>query len=136
MKTKDDNAKHHYFLIGAKVNFRTKEGKIGAVDVNAIVTSPSKNFPGRLLAKAQQIAQINFFKKIDEEMDTEVFDVFISGVNHLGLMTVAEFSKTLPGVSVSEKGEVSHAPTTSVNNPFEYYKDEKTTTAAKEIPAA
>jgi hypothetical protein len=94
--------KQHYFLIAGQVIFHTKDGETGQVMLNGIVTNDTRNFPARLIGKAQQILQLLFFKKIEDPTVT-VVDVPIYSVSHLGIMTEKEFHAAPEGMKLAEK---------------------------------
>lgn len=97
--------KNHYFLISsllcyvsvnelnmAKAKGSGAEGQL-AVDtmpITCLVVSDRREFGIAQLAKAQQAAQQQFFKRVDHT-SVEVVDVLVQNVSHLGLMTEEEF---------------------------------------------
>lgn len=93
--------KQHYFLISGRVIFQAGENT-GDVTLNGIVVNDTRNFPARLIGKAQQVLQVLFFKKIDPT-GTNVIDVPINSVSYLGHMTEKEFHAAPEGMTLQEK---------------------------------
>lgn len=93
----------HYHLVATEVAFLEPENQqIGALKINVLIRSEEKNFPSAMLAKAQQIAQMQFFDKLQNEK-LIVKDVFIYNVSYLGFMTEEHFQKPLEGTRVQER---------------------------------
>jgi hypothetical protein len=100
----NDNGKQHYHLVSAIVMFRdpASEG-IGTLSLNAVIHDPTtKNIPSRMIGKAQQLIQLAFHKKI-EDQEVQVMDVFIVGFSYLGNMTPAEFAAAPEGMVKQER---------------------------------
>ena len=102
--------KQHYFLLAAQVIYQ-KDKLERSRNFNILITSNTKTVNRAQLGRAQQQAQVRYFTEFDSEQKSNVVDVFIQGVSHLGEMTEAEFHGDFdyPG-----KSEVE--PATSVEN--------------------
>lgn len=95
------NLKKHYFLISAivisvpiseaaNIDKPDVSVTVTSVPTNGIVISDHREFGVAQIAKAQQVAQQNFFRHVDHE-SVQVVDVIIQSINHLGFMTDAQF---------------------------------------------
>lgn len=99
MKTPAKNAdKKFFFMVAATIVFtiKTQPDDAGAmtqlVPVNCMVVHEKDQFGAEQLAKAQNGAQMAFFKKLgDEAANVQVLDVVINSINNLGHMTEEEF---------------------------------------------
>lgn len=107
--------KQHYFLICGTIIFVTKEGETGQIMLNGMVVNDSRNFPVRLIGKAQQALQMLFFKQMDPE--TTVLDVPIQSVSYLGHMTDKEFHAPPEGMKLQEKVDVGADPFADADKP-------------------
>lgn len=89
--------KLHYFMVSGSVTFRNpaEEGSLGSYPFNAVVTNEVNLFPVRMIGKAQQSLQLQFFQKM-EDPSLEVVDVHLLSVTHLGWMTEKEFHGEKP----------------------------------------
>lgn len=111
--TKPKNKLQHYFLITGEIVFKTSEGEPGSITLNGIVQNDMPNVPVRILGKAQQTLQLNFFKKVNDAT-VEVVDVIITNISALGGMTEAYFHAAPEGTKMQERA----VPVTSNNDPF------------------
>lgn len=100
--------KQHYFLVCGEVIFHTADEQVGTIRLNAIVTHEKPTIPVRLIGKAQQALQLNFFKKLEDAAAT-VVDVVIINFSDLGKMTEKEFHAAPAGMELQERAS---------NNPF------------------
>ena len=82
--------KKHYFLLAAQVIYQ-KDKLERSRNFNILITSDTKTVNRAQLGRAQQQAQVRYFTEFDSEQKSNVVDVFIQGVSHLGEMTEAEF---------------------------------------------
>lgn len=82
--------KKHYFLLAAQVIYQ-KDKLERSRNFNILITSDTKTVNRAQLGRAQQQAQVRYFTEFDSEQNSNVVDVFIQGVSHLGEMTEAEF---------------------------------------------
>ena len=95
--------KSHYFLISALVcsvavaEVTEAEAKgteadisVSTMPISCIVVSERTEFGIAQLAKAQQAAQSQFFKRVDHN-SVEVVDVLVNSISYLGHMTEEEF---------------------------------------------
>ena len=104
--------KQHYFLLAAQVIYQ-KDKLERSRNFNILITSNTKTVNRAQFGRAQQQAQVRYFTEFDNEQKSNVVDVFIQGVSHLGEMTEAEFHGDFdyPG-----KSEPEPATDTSVEN--------------------
>lgn len=102
--------KLHYFLVCGEIIFHTADEQVGTIRLNALVTHDQPTIPVRLIGKAQQALQLNFFKKIDDAA-AKVVDVVIVNFSSLGRMTEKEFHAAPAGMELQEK-------VTTTDNPF------------------
>ena len=95
--------KQHYFLLAAQVIYQ-KDKLERSRNFNILITSNTKTVNRAQLGRAQQQAQVRYFTEFDNEQKSNVVDVFIQGVSHLGEMTKAEFHGDFdyPGKSEAE----------------------------------
>jgi hypothetical protein len=105
-------AKKFYFLVAAQIIFviPDPEGKddpnMSTAFINGVVTNDRDLFPSHLVGKAQQVAQMQFFKRLgDEAPKVQVIDVVIVNINNLGYMTEEEFTAAPAGMVKQEKKE-------------------------------
>ena len=82
--------KKHYFLLAAQVIYQ-KDKLERSRNFNILIVSDTKTVNRVQLGRAQQQAQVRYFTEFDSEQNSNVVDVFIQGVSHLGEMTEAEF---------------------------------------------
>ena len=82
--------KKHYFLLAAQVIYQ-KDKLERSRNFNILIMSDTKTVNRAQLGRAQQQAQVRYFTEFDNEQKSNVVDVFIQGVSHLGEMTEAEF---------------------------------------------
>ena len=82
--------KKHYFLLAAQVIYQ-KDKLERSRNFNILIMSNTKTVNRAQLGRAQQQAQVRYFTEFDSEQKSNVVDVFIQGVSHLGEMTEAEF---------------------------------------------
>lgn len=91
----------HYFLIVATVVFLDDEGQVANATLNAILENPARNLTVSSIGRAQQTAQMIFFKRLDGP-PPKVLDVIIRNCTHLGEMTPEEFHDKPTIVDISE----------------------------------
>ena len=82
--------KKYYFLLAAQVIYQ-KDKLERSRNFNILIMSDTKTVNRAQLGRAQQQAQVRYFTEFDSEQKSNVVDVFIQGVSHLGEMTEAEF---------------------------------------------
>lgn len=101
------NVKKHYHLIAAELVFKPRDlDTISAVRMNGVIAEPEKEITQRQLAKAQQIIQLNFHRKIEEESNNvNVLDCVLMNFIYLGYMTQEEFFKKPEGMELRERQE-------------------------------
>lgn len=114
--------KKHYFLLAAQVIYQ-KDKLERSRNFNILIMSDTKTVNRAQLGRAQQQAQVRYFTEFDSEQKSNVVDVFIQGVSHLGEMTEAEFHGEF-----DYPGKPEPEPTTA-----EPVEDEKMADPAPEI---
>ena len=82
--------KKHYFLLATQVIYQ-KDKLERSRNFNILIMSDTKTVNRAQLGRAQQQAQVRYFTEFDSEQKSNVVDVFIQGISHLGEMTEAEF---------------------------------------------
>lgn len=95
--------KSHHFLISAlvcsvavaevteaKAKGTETDISVSTMPISCIVVSERTEFGIAQLAKAQQAAQSQFFKRVDHN-SVEVVDVLVNSISYLGHMTEEEF---------------------------------------------
>lgn len=99
----NENQKHHHHLIAGEIVFKQKDhDNIHSVRLNGVLIDPGREIPFRLLGKAQQILQLNFHQRMQEE-NIEVLDVVLTNFVYLGHFTQAEFHQVPEGMKLQEK---------------------------------
>lgn len=99
----DGTKKHHHHLVAGEIVFKQKDhDNIHSVRVNGVLIDPEKEIPVRLLGKAQQILQLNFHQRMQDE-NIEVLDVVLTNFVYLGHFTQEEFHRVPEGTKLQEK---------------------------------
>lgn len=99
----NENAKMHHHLIAGEIVFKQKDhDNIHSVRVNGVLVDPDRQIPVRLLGKAQQILQLNFHQRMQDD-GIEVLDVVLTNFIHLGEFTQEEFHAVPEGTKLQEK---------------------------------
>ena len=98
--------KQNYFLLSALVIYQ-REKLERTRHFNILMTSQKRTITRTQLGRAQQQAQVRFFTEFDKDNKSEVVDVFIQSISHLGEMTEAEFHEDFdyPGKPQTEPVE-------------------------------
>lgn len=117
LNKKAPNIKLHYFLFAVELVYKVEGGEMGRANVNVAVTNPDMNINARVLGRAQQGAQVNFWKKVKSQL--EIVDAVITAVSYLGHMTPQYFNAPPEGMKLQEQAkavvekaqEMSKAPT-------------------------
>jgi hypothetical protein len=99
-----------FFMVAAQIVFSVKLDEanpenvaMNAVSLNGVVTHSEDKVPAKLLGKAQQVVQLQFAKKMGDDMPKiNVVDVVILNIMNLGYMTDEEFSATPDGTKQQE----------------------------------
>lgn len=101
----NQTAKHHYHLITGEIVFRVKSSAdVNATRVNGILADEGKQLPVRLLAKSQQILQINFMRSMaGQEENIEILDCILFNHTYLGEFTQDEFHQEPAGTVLQER---------------------------------
>lgn len=94
--------KLHYFLVCGEVIFHTPDEQAGTIRLNAVVTHEKPTVPVRLIGKAQQALQLNFFKKLGDAAAT-VVDVVVISISDLGKMSEKEFHAAPEGMELRQR---------------------------------
>lgn len=103
----DSSKPHHHHLIHGEIVFQHKDfDQIHSTRVNGVLVDPERNIPVRLLGKAQQILQLNFHQRMQDE-SIQVLDVILADFSYLGLMTQEEFQAVPEGAALQPKMEAT-----------------------------
>lgn len=116
-----------FFMVACQVVFHVaatanEPEAMNTAFINGVVTNDVDQFPSRLVGKAQQVAQMHFFKRLgDEAKNVNVVDVVIMGIMNLGFMTDEEFQAVPEGVRQQERKapSLSVVSSTPANDPLE-----------------
>lgn len=101
----DSSKPHHYHLIHGEIVFKHKDhDQIHSTRVNGVLVDLERNIPIRLLGKAQQILQLNFHQRMQDE-SIQVLDVILADFSYLGLMTQEEFQAAPEGAVLQPKAQ-------------------------------
>lgn len=122
--------KLHHHLITGQVVFEVKNEAgepvgLNQANLNAVVTSEKKEFPVRMIGKAQQAVQMHFHKKIGTDAPVEVKDVCLLAVSYLGHMTPEEFHAAPDGQKVAERTAKPNLEVVQSNSSFDGVSNEK-----------
>ena len=102
-----ETKKYHHHLITGEIVFRhskQEDGAINAIRVNGVLLDEARELPARLLGKSQQILQLNFHKRMQDE-NIEVLDVVLVNFTYLGEFTEEQFHATPEGTTLKPKAE-------------------------------
>ena len=92
---KDNTVKRHRFLVAANIMFANPQNpeEGGQTLVNTVVVNPSATITVSTMAKAQQSAQMQFFRRMPQEEvpNFQVVDVVLLSMQYMGETTDAEF---------------------------------------------
>ena len=101
----NQNDKLHHYLIVGEIIFQEEDNEaIASIRMNGVLIDPNKDIPVRLLGKAQQILQMNFYQRMQEQ-PVKVLDVVLMNFLYLGLMTQEEFHQPPEGTKLQQKPE-------------------------------
>lgn len=104
------NQTSHYHMISGEIVFRTKgDEQINAMRMNGILKDQERDIPVRLLGKAQQVLQLNFHQRMQDQ-NLEVIDVVLMNFMYLGLFTEEEFHRAPEGTKLQEVPKEAPAP--------------------------
>ena len=95
---------HHHLIVGEIIFKEEGSEAIASLRVNGVLMDPKQEVPVRLLGKAQQILQMNFYQRMGEQRVT-VLDVILMNVVYLGHMTQEEFHQPPEGTKLQQKSE-------------------------------
>lgn len=111
----NENDKYHHHLICAEIVFtHDDEGSFpNAIRTNGVLITQEREIPVASLGKAQQIVQMNFHQRMQDEK-IKVVDVVLMNFSYLGQFTKEEFHKTPEGVKLQEKVEPTKPTLTAV----------------------
>lgn len=102
----DTPKKRHHHLIVGEIVFRHKkdtDGAAAAMRINGVITDADRYLPARLLGKSQQILQLNFHQRMQDE-NIEIIDVILMGFTYLGEFTQEEFAASAVPNQEEQKG--------------------------------
>jgi hypothetical protein len=99
-----------FFMVAATIVFQVQleDGNpestvMNSVAINGVVTHTEDKVPAKLLGKAQQVVQLQFAKKMGDDMPkVNVVDVVIMNLMNLGYMSDEEFNATPDGMKQQE----------------------------------
>jgi hypothetical protein len=84
--------KAHFFLACCEITFVDTEGNTGITRVNSMIKSIDQTVPARLLGRAQQAAQMQLIKSLNDS-NLNILNVIFITINYIGEMTDEEFHK-------------------------------------------
>lgn len=102
-----ETKKFHHHLITGEIVFRHKQdetSQVNAIRVNGVLVDDSRDIPARLLGKSQQILQLNFHNRMQDE-NIAVLDVVLINFAYLGEFTEEQFHATPEGTTLKPKTE-------------------------------
>lgn len=102
--------KFHHHLISGEIVFVHQDApdQPSAIRLNGVLIDKSRDLPTRLLGKAQQILQLNFHNRTQDEK-VKVVDVILMGFSYLGEFTQEEFQAPPEGMKLQERAEAAPA---------------------------
>lgn len=83
----------HFFLACCELTFVTGDGETGVTRLNSMIRSETKAIGVLFMGRAQQAAQMQLIKNINDEK-IQVLNVVFMSISYLGLQTDEEFHKT------------------------------------------
>jgi hypothetical protein len=95
-----EEVKKHFYLVAGEIVFKTKEGEMGSIRLNALVVTNEPKFAVHQINLAQQALQMHFHKRHTDPV--EVVDVVMNGLMYLGLFTDKEFHAVPEGMRVQQ----------------------------------
>jgi hypothetical protein len=121
----EQSEKFHHYLVCGQVVFTVKDKEnINAIFVNAVIHGSETVIPVRVLARAQQAVQVQFYERM-QNPDIKVLDVVIMNMQYLGHMTKEEFQTPPENMEQQEVTEeeskpinLTLVPDTDTNNPY------------------
>lgn len=100
---------HHHLIVGEIVFIHEDNpDQPSAIRLNGVLMDKSRDLPVRLLGKAQQILQLNFHNRTQDEK-VKVVDVTLMGFSYLGEFTQEEFQAPPEGMKLQERSEQAPA---------------------------
>ena len=98
------NEKFHHHLIVGEIVFVHQDNpdQPSAIRLNGVLMDKSRDLPVRLLGKAQQILQLNFHNRTQDDK-VKVVDVTLMGFSYLGEFTQEEFQAAPEGTKLQER---------------------------------
>lgn len=88
------NPRKHHYLVTGEIHYGI-EDNYHMSRLNAVVTHDEKKVPAKIIGRAQQTLQMNFFKRVEDPTKIKVEDVIIVGLTYLGEFTESEFVEGL-----------------------------------------
>lgn len=95
---------HHHLIVGEIIFQEEGNEALASLRVNGVLMDPKQEVPVRLLGKAQQILQMNFYQRMAEQK-VKILDVVLMNFVYLGLMTQEEFHQPPEGTKLQQKPE-------------------------------
>lgn len=86
----DPNKKYNFFLACLELTFIDADKETGITRVNTMITSETDSINITLLGRAQQAAQIQLMKQLNDEQ-IQIINVIFTSISNLGNMTNSEF---------------------------------------------
>lgn len=108
--------KHHFLIAGELVFLQKESEEVNGIRANGILITDDTNIGVSAIGKAQQVLQMNFFKKMGDSSLT-IVDVIVMNLMYLGFMTEEEFKKTPPGLQQQEMKQEETTPETVALTP-------------------
>lgn len=99
------NAKKHHHLIAGELTFTppgAAAGTINTIKVNGVLITNGKGLLMRDIGRAQQVLQMNLHSSIGEP-GTEIHNVIILAIVHLGCFTEEEWKQNPDGQQLKER---------------------------------
>lgn len=98
-----DSDRHHYLITGEIVFTPNRESDdVNAIRLNGVLIQDEVFFDVATLGKCQQILQLNFHQRMQDD-NINVVDVIIYSLTYLGFMTKDQFHKEPEGTKLQEK---------------------------------
>lgn len=101
MNQESKQRKHYNMIVGEIVFKGGNDDNVNAIRVNGVMLDDSRDIPVKLLGKAQQILQLNFHQRMQDE-NVVVLDVVLINFLYLGHMTQEEFNQVPEGTQLQE----------------------------------
>ena len=114
----EKSKKQYYNLVSASIIALDNESQTPTqVSINCTLASEDKNITAKQVGKAQQMAQIMFFKHVSVD-DVTVIDVHINSISPLGHMTQEEFLADMPEQPTEQQASEAEIEVLDTSDPF------------------